>query len=188
MNAYAKVVDEETKACIVGMGNPDDVFQKKQVFQFNEETGREEYSGTVTVTVGEYYESQGMTLQEVEQSETGGWYLAGHVQQKPLAERKEEAYSQLWSNYKAHQTRYVDAEDLTLATTCAAYGSEKGKAVQMWVMGLWARYYEVKDAVAAAETAEALAAIDLTAEAVGVPPYTIRELNEEAAAYLAGAE
>lgn len=186
MNAYAKVIDEETKACIVGLGNPDGVFSKREELRTDEETG-EEYYETVTVTVGEYYTSQGMTLQDVEQSETGGWYLAGYAPQKPLAERREEAYSELWSNYKAHQTKYVDAEDLTLATTCAAYGSEKGKAVQMWVMGLWARYYEVKDAVAAAETAEALAAIDLTAEAVGVPPYTIRELNEEAAAYLATA-
>ncbi len=183
MNAYAKVIDEETKACIVGLGKPEDVFTVREELRTDEETGEEHYE-TVTVTVGEYYEDQGMTLQDVEQAENGGWYLAGYAPQKSLAERREEAYSLLWSNYKAHQTKYVDAEDLTLATTCAAYGSEKGKAVQMWVMRLWARYYEVKDAVAAAETAEALAAIDLTAEAVGVPPYTIRELNEEAVQWL----
>ena len=52
-------------------------------------------------------------------------------------------------------------------------------------MQLWAQYYTVKDAVMAAETADALAAINLTADAFGEPPYTIRELNEEAAAFLA---
>ncbi len=108
MNAYAKVIDEETKACIVGTGNPDAVFTVKEEIRIDEETGEEHYE-TVTVTVGEYYESQGMTLQDVEQSETGGWYLAGHAPQKPLAERREEAYSQLWSNYKTHQRKSVDA-------------------------------------------------------------------------------
>ena len=185
MKAYAKVVNEETKACIVGLGNPDAIFKTEQQTSVDKETGAVIECKEITVTTGEYYASQGMTLQEVEQSENGGWYLAGYAPQKSLEERKEEACQELWSNYKAHQTKYVDAEDLTLATTCAAYGSEKGKAVQMWVMGLWARYYEVKDAVAAAGSAEVLAAIDLTAEAVGAPPYTIRELNEEAAAAMA---
>lgn len=102
-----------------------------------------------------------------------------------LDELKAEASNTLWRNYKTYQQQYVDAEDLTLATTCAANGSEKGSAVQLWVMQLWAQYYTVKDAITAAETADALAAIDLTADAIGEPPYTIRELNEEAAAFLA---
>lgn len=102
-----------------------------------------------------------------------------------LDELKAEASNTLWRNYKTYQQQYVDAEDLTLATTCAANGSEKGSAVQLWVMQLWAQYYTVKDAITATETADALAAIDLTADAIGEPPYTIRELNEEAAAFLA---
>ena len=102
-----------------------------------------------------------------------------------LDELKAEASNTLWRNYKTYQQQYVDAEDLTLATTCAANGSEKGSAVQLWVMQLWAQYYTVKDAITAAETADALAAIDLTADTIGEPPYTIRELNEEAAAFLA---
>ena len=50
MRAYAKVIDEETKACIVGTG-----------------------SDTV------FYESQGMTEQDVEQASNGRWYLEGYV-------------------------------------------------------------------------------------------------------------
>lgn len=182
MRAYAKVVNEETKACIVGLGNPDAIFKKEQQGSINGETIE---SKEITVTIGEYYESQGMELLDVEQAESGGWYLAGYAPTKPLTELKEEAYQTLWQNYKTYQQTYVDAEDLTLAVVCANGGSQKGAAVQMWVMNLWARYYTVKDAITAAETAEALAAVDLTADAFGAPPYTIRELNEEAAAAMA---
>ncbi len=115
----------------------------------------------------------------------GEYYEAVALSEKTLDELKAEASNTLWRNYKTYQQQYVDAEDLTLATTCAANGSEKGSAVQLWVMQLWAQYYTVKDAITAAETADALAAIDLTADAIGEPPYTIRELNEEAAAFLA---
>lgn len=118
------------------------------------------------------------------QAYTGGWYLEGREPRKTLNELKSKAIYVLWSNYKAHQQKYVDAEDLTLATLCAAKGSEKGSAVQLWVMSLWAQYYTVRDAISEAETEEALSAIDLTAESYGEPPYTIRELNEEAAAFL----
>lgn len=102
-----------------------------------------------------------------------------------LSDAKEKARKRLWSNYKAHQTKYVDAEDLTLASLCAAGGSVKGKAVQAWVMGLWKQYYTVKDLVDTAENLEALNGLDLTAADCGEPPYTIRELNEEAAAVMA---
>ena len=94
----------------------------------------------------------------------------------------------LWSNYKTYQRTYVDPEDLTLANTCAAGGSEKGAAVQQWVLALWAKYYEVKDLLAAAETLEALRAVDISTATLTPPPYTIRELNEEAAAFLEKAE
>ena len=99
---------------------------------------------------------------------------------RPLAELRQEAAATLWANYKRHQQQYVDAEDLTLATVCAANGSAKGAAVQAWVMNLWANYYQVKDAIEAAGNADALAAIDLVPDPQDVPPYTIRELNEEA--------
>lgn len=54
MLKYAKVVDDETKACQVGLG-----------------------------TNTRYYESLGMTLQEVEQSYNGDWYLKGYVPTEP---------------------------------------------------------------------------------------------------------
>lgn len=105
--------------------------------------------------------------------------------EKPLSELREEAKEQLWSNYKTHQQKYVDGEDLTLATLCAMHGSTKGAAVQAWVMNLWREYYQVKDALEAAADAESLRALNLAPATSNVPPYTIRELNEEAAAFVA---
>ena len=114
-----------------------------------------------------------------------GYPVAVAPPEKTLDELKAQAGNRLWRNYKTYQQKYVDAEDLTLATLCASQGSVKGSEVQLWVMNLWAQYYTVKDAISEAETEEAMAAIDLTAESYGEPPYTIRELNEEAAAFLA---
>lgn len=111
--------------------------------------------------------------------------VAAYPPPPSLGERKAKAVAELWANFKRHQQQYVDAEDLTLATVCAAGGSAKGAAVQVWVMNLWANYYQVKDAIEAAVDATALAAIDLAPNPENVPPYTIRELNEEAAAWLA---
>lgn len=54
MLLYAKVVNEETKLCDVGLGTNTD-----------------------------YYKSLGMTEQEVEQAYNGQWYLVGYVPSKP---------------------------------------------------------------------------------------------------------
>ncbi len=52
MLKYAKVVNEETKACDVGIG-----------------------------TNAEFYQSLGMTLQDVEEAEDEKWYLKGFAPQ-----------------------------------------------------------------------------------------------------------
>ena len=114
--------------------------------------------------------------------------VSGGILVCDLDAAKKEAARRLWENYKSFQTQYVDAEDLTLAVVCANGGSAKGKAVMMWVMNLWAAYYQVKDRIAAAETLSDLDAIELTADAHTPPPYTIRELNEEAANAAGGEE
>lgn len=54
MLKYAKVINEETKECMVGLG-----------------------------TNIEYYKSIGMTEQNVEQAYNEGWYLVGYAPQKP---------------------------------------------------------------------------------------------------------
>ena len=159
-------------------------------FGFNEET--EEYivpDGFLEITEERYRKL-------LAGQETGKRIVTGSdglpelaVPPEPTVEElREQLGDTLWSNYKTYQRTYVDPEDLTLANTCAAGGSEKGAAVQQWVLALWAKYYEVKDLLAAAETLEALRAVDISTEALTPPPYTIRELNEEAAAFLEKAE
>ena len=66
MKKYAKVINEETKACEVGLG-----------------------------TNSEFYASLGMKKQEVEQSYTGDWYLAGYAPKKPLNEIKAEKRAEI---------------------------------------------------------------------------------------------
>ena len=139
--------------------------------------------GAVEITTEMY--SQLLNAQEMGATiETGADGFPVAVQPS-LAEKKADAENALWRNYKTFQETYVDAEDLTLAVVCASRGSAKGAAVQMWVMGLWAQYYTVKDQISAAASEEELSSIDLTPDSFGTPPYTIRELNEEAAAALA---
>lgn len=60
MKKYAKVVNEETKACEVGLG-----------------------------TNSAFYQSIGMTEMDVEQAYDGSWYEVGYVPQRPLDELKE---------------------------------------------------------------------------------------------------
>ena len=64
MKKYAKVVNEETKACDVGLG-----------------------------TNIEYYKSLGMIEQEVEQAYDGQWYLAGYAPVKPAPTLEEQVVS-----------------------------------------------------------------------------------------------
>lgn len=159
-------------------------------FDFDEET--EEYivpDGFQEITEERYRELLGG-------QETGREIITGADGLPELADQPEPTVEELrkqlgdtlWSNYKSYQRTYVDPEDLTLANTCAAGGSEKGAAVQKWVLALWAKYYEVKDLLAAAETLEALRAVDISTATLTPPPYTIRELNEKAAAFLAQGE
>ena len=54
MKKYAKIINEETKECSVGLGSN-----------------------------AEYYQSVGMTEMDVEQAWNGDWYQEGYVPQRP---------------------------------------------------------------------------------------------------------
>ena len=87
MKKYAKVVNEETKLCEVGLG-----------------------------TNISYYESIGMTEQEVEQDYAGNWYLAGYAPSKPeptkeeISTLREQAYIQEVDKITCHINRLKDEE------------------------------------------------------------------------------
>lgn len=66
MKKYAKIVNEKTKACEVGLG-----------------------------TNVSFYQSIGMIEQEVEQGFNGQWYLLGYAPEKPLDELKQEKHNEI---------------------------------------------------------------------------------------------
>lgn len=96
-----------------------------------------------------------------------------------LQDMKNRAINQLWSNYKAFQRKYVDPEDLILATTLSLANQPMGTAVRNWVFLLWDAYYVVRAQIVNATSVDAVNAIDISVK-LGTPPYTIKELNEEA--------
>ena len=102
MKKYAKIVNEETKLCNVGEGNPADIFSQRLVpavtheevvkpAEFDKDgnivapeerkmvVDKEEY--TETITVGDYYKLVGMEEMDVEQGYDNQWYLEGHAPQ-----------------------------------------------------------------------------------------------------------
>ena len=60
MKKYAKIVNEETKLCEVGLG-----------------------------TNSKFYKSIGMTEMEVEEAYNGNWYLKGYAPEKPIPTEEE---------------------------------------------------------------------------------------------------
>lgn len=66
MKKYAKVINEETKACEVGLG-----------------------------TNSAFYQSIGMTEMEVEQAYDGNWYVLGYAPEKPVEEQQQARIQEL---------------------------------------------------------------------------------------------
>ena len=117
MLKYAKVINEETKQCEVGLGDPTAIFDEVEKVRTWQETEKQEQvvpaeydeQGNLvkeetteiievpveksenyieTTTVGQFYESIGMIEQDVEQAYNGDWYLKGYAPTQPLDELK----------------------------------------------------------------------------------------------------
>lgn len=70
MIKYAKILNEETKQCDVGLG-----------------------------TNTEFYKSIGMTEMDVEQAYNGSWYVAGYAPQQSIEEQNEQIRQQRQARY-----------------------------------------------------------------------------------------
>ena len=87
MKKYAKIVNEETKLCEVGLG-----------------------------TNSKFYKSIGMTEMEVEEAYNGLWYVKGYAPEKPIPTGEEirqlraNAYALEVDNITAHISRLRDEE------------------------------------------------------------------------------
>lgn len=71
MKKYAKIVNQETKLCEVGLGNN-----------------------------VEFYKSLGMTEMDVEQAYDGQWYVEGYAPQQSIEEQNEEIRQQRQARYE----------------------------------------------------------------------------------------
>ena len=81
MKMYAKIINEETKQCSVGDGN-----------NFG------------------FYQSIGMTEQEVEQAYDGSWYLLGYAPEKPI----EKLQAEVRAVRNQYLETYVDPKQLVM--------------------------------------------------------------------------
>lgn len=107
MRRYAKIENEETKVCSVGIG-----------------------------TDIEFYRSIGMTEQEVEQGWDGQYYLSGYVPEKPTEQKQAEARAERDRRIEAIRwriERYQTQAAAGLETTDTA---EHYKAILLYVQAL----------------------------------------------------
>ena len=87
MIKYARIIDEQTKQCEVGLG-----------------------------TDADYYESIGMTEMDVEMAYTGDWYIVGYAPEEPAptkeeqSQKREEAYTMEVDPITCHINRLKDEE------------------------------------------------------------------------------
>lgn len=93
MRKYAKVTNEETKACEVGIG-----------------------------TNIKFYQSIGMSEMEVEQGYDGQWYLAGYAPEKTI-EQKEADVRTVRNQYLSETDKYMISDFPVSKTEKAAYKS-----------------------------------------------------------------
>jgi hypothetical protein len=81
----------------------------------------------------------------------------------------------LWSAATAYETHRISGSAPTKIGLLADKGNVKAQAIEAWVTGLWALYYERRQIVVEAETIEALEAVSEDFSSVGDIPYTVFE-------------
>lgn len=98
MKKYAKIINEETKACEVGLG-----------------------------TNSAFYQSIGMVEMDVEQAYDGSWYVLGFAPEKPQAEINQERINELqayltstdWYAVRMAETGVAIPDDVVTARASA---------------------------------------------------------------------
>ena len=86
MKHYAKVVNEKTKQCEVGLG-----------------------------TNTEFYESLGMEEMDVEEAYNGQWYVEGYAPEKPQEEIKQERIIELKNALSVTDYKIIKCSECSLA-------------------------------------------------------------------------
>lgn len=113
MKMFAKIENEQTNVCSVGLG-----------------------------TNSKFYESIGMTQMDVEQGYDGQWYVAGHAPQKPqelivqeaLAQAKQERAAEVEALTVEVEGMVFDADETSQARMSVAASSMTDDETNVWVL------------------------------------------------------
>ena len=129
MLKHAKIINQETKQCEVGLG-----------------------------TNSQFYESIGMALMDVEQAYNGQWYVKGYAPEKPkeliYVEIQQEFTNAIQSylDSKAQELNYDNCLSVcSYVDTGVAKFDAEGKAFRAWRSAVWAKGYEILAQVQAGE-------------------------------------
>lgn len=158
------------------------VNEPKLYFRYNKDTGKFLNTGMITEEMAqEWIYWTDVSIPDGVDKNYAYWNGEKWIEnsEQKLQDLKDKTIYDLWSNYKTYQRKYVDPEDLTMANTLALAKKPKGLAVRNWVFLLWDAYYVVRAQIVNAASVDAVNAIDISVKS-GIPPYTIKELNEEA--------
>lgn len=107
MKKYAKILDNESKVCSVGIG-----------------------------TDTEFYRSIGMTEQEVEQAWNGAWYIKGYAPEKPTEQKETEARAERDQRIDAIRWRIERYQTQAAAGMETNDTAEQYKAILLYVQAL----------------------------------------------------
>ena len=118
---YAKIINEETKQCDVGIG-----------------------------TNIEYYKSIGMELLDVEEGYDGGWYLAGYAPKKSYEVIQYE-YTNLIQSLLDKEAQALGYDNCLSVCSYMDTGVQKfddeGSCFRKWRSAVWNTGYEILDKV-----------------------------------------
>ena len=118
---YAKIINDNTKQCIVGIG-----------------------------TDTEYYKSIGMELMDVEKGYDGGWYLSGYAPKKSY-ETIQYEYTNLIQSILNKEAQALGYDNCLSVCSYMNTGVQKfddeGSCFRKWRSAVWNKGYEILDKV-----------------------------------------
>lgn len=132
MIKYAKVINNNTKECSVGIG-----------------------------TNTEFYESIGFTKQDVEVAYDGRYYLQGFAPSEPVEELKQKKLEELDNNCKNYIYSKYDVET-QLNMSNGLYTAEEQETMKIFITEQRDKCHALIEEINKAETSEAINNIDIT--------------------------
>jgi hypothetical protein len=98
-----------------------------------------------------------------------------------LKEAKKHRIQELWVSADAYEKQFFSGGAFAQILEAKILGDPKAIAIRNWLNRLWLDYYNRKDIINVRGTVEEVRAIDISFSGHGCPPYSIRDLLNEAA-------